>query len=212
MIFNKPIVVYFIATLFGANVFSQSKPSDDLFSLKAKVEKATNAIKSLECNFIQTQHINILENEVVSKGKLYFKNPGSVKWVYTEPKQFSNIMKGDELYVVEGSNSKKIDLNSNKIVQNLNELVTGSIQGNIFNERLFTVTYSKSDNSFHAVFLPKEKKMRRFYSSFELTFSTTDYHLQKLVMREPNGDFTEIEFFDKKLNLTLPNDIFVVNK
>ena len=179
--------------------------------LKEKVEESSKNIQSLECNFVQTKHINMLENEVVSTGKLYYKNPDNIKWEYLSPKLISSIFKGDQLYVIEEDNSKKIDLNSNKLIQNLNELVTNSINGNIFDELLFNLTYFETTENYRVEFVPKEKKIRRYYNSFDMIFSKTNFQLNSLYLREANGDYTLIEFRDKKLNGEISDSTFKVN-
>ncbi|WP_228852840.1 LolA family protein [Aegicerativicinus sediminis] len=179
--------------------------------LKEKVEKSSKNIQSLECNFVQTKHINMLENEVVSTGILYYKNPDNIKWEYLSPKLISSVFKGNQLYVIEEDNSKKIDLNSNKLIQNLNELVTNSIKGNIFDELLFNLTYFETTENYRVEFVPKEKKIRRYYNSFDMIFSKTDFQLNSLYLREANGDYTLIEFRDKKLNGEISDSTFKVN-
>jgi len=42
-------------------------------------------VNTVRCDFIQEKHMKILANPLVSKGVLYFKVPGSLRWEYMSP-------------------------------------------------------------------------------------------------------------------------------
>ena len=56
----------------------------------------------LESDFVQYKHLDFLENDIETSGKLAYKAPGLVKWEYTHPYQYSVIFKKDELLINDG--------------------------------------------------------------------------------------------------------------
>ena len=50
-----------------------------------KMEKSSNALHSLQCDFVQSKRMKILNKDMISKGVLYFKKPDKIRWQYTTP-------------------------------------------------------------------------------------------------------------------------------
>lgn len=191
--------------------FSQSKMSTkQIASFQENVAKASKNLASLETNFIQTKLISLLENDVSSSGKLYYKRPNLVRWSYNKPNQITNILRGETLYVLEDGKPKKIDLNSNKLIKNMNVLVTNSIQGNMFDDSMFDISYFETADNYEVKFLPKDKKMKRFFEAFNVIFNKKNYTVKSIILNETGGDSTEIQFENMQLNSTLKDSIFSV--
>lgn len=169
------------------------------------ISKTTTTIKS---DFIQYKHLDFLDNDIKTSGKLAFKVPGLVKWEYTQPYQYSVIFKEDRLLINDGGTKSQVDIGSSKLFKKLNELIVKSVKGAMFDEGEFTISYFKTSKANKAIFKPKDKKIAEYIASFELLFDKTNGNVVEVKMIEPSGDFTQIVFINRTLNSTISDAVF----
>ena len=50
--------------------------------------------------------------------------------------------------------------------------------------------------------------MKEMISEIQIYFDKKDYSMSKLKLIEPGGDYTNIEFTNKKFNTTIPDEKF----
>src|SRR5690606_40561039 len=79
---SKYTFVFFLI-LSGLN-FAQMN-STEIKKLKENINSATSNLTSLQSDFTQTKHLDFMENDVKSSGKLYFKSKSKIRWEYTSP-------------------------------------------------------------------------------------------------------------------------------
>ncbi|RQP15929.1 MAG: outer membrane lipoprotein carrier protein LolA, partial [Parapedobacter sp.] len=78
---RKISVIGFVLFLASIRAFGQQAlTTPEINALKEKTAANAKTLQSLESNFTQTKHLSYLENAVQSSGKLYFKNPGKIRW------------------------------------------------------------------------------------------------------------------------------------
>lgn len=194
----------FICSGISQTKLSASEEED----FKAKVQKTAQSTQTIVSDFTQTKHLSVLANDIYSTGKLVFKAPDLVKWEYLKPYQNSAIFKDDLLLVTNEGKKDKIDLSSNKMFRSLNSLIVNSIRGDMFDESQFDLAYFKSDAGYLVKFVPKDKRMKKFMASFELTFSQSHGEVNQVKLIEPNDDYTLIIFKNRKVNTMVPETVF----
>jgi len=201
------LIAFFI--LASSPIFSQQKlSSNEQTAFKQKVKETAQNTKTIISDFTQIQEMEFLSDGAQSKGKLIFKAPNLVRWEYISPYPYVVIFKDGKLLLNDGGKKSNIDLDSNKLFQNLNNLIVGSINGDMFDDSEFSISYFKTSEGFLAKFIPKDKKMKRFIASFELSFDKKTAEVQKLKMIEPSGDFSAIVFTNKKINTQVADSVF----
>lgn len=175
---------------------------------KSKVIAQANNTQSMLSDFIQKKHLSILDNTIVSEGKLAFKSQNLVKWEYIKPYKNTAIFKDDKLYVTSEGKKETLNLKSNTLFKSLNSLIVNSIKGDMFDDNQFDISYFITDTTYLIHFLPKDKKIRRFITEFELKFSKTTTEVEEIKLIEPNDDYTTITFKDKQLNTKISDQTF----
>lgn len=204
-IFIFPILVLFVCN----TVFSQEKLSDtEQKTFKENVQRTAQNTKSIESDFTQTKHLSVLENEIRSEGHLTFKAPNLVKWEYSKPYRNVAVFKNDKLLVNNDGKKDEMDLSSNRIFRSLNTLIVNSIRGDMFDETQFEISYFRHGKDYMVTFLPKDKRLKKFISSFELRFDKDSAQVNEVKLLEPNDDYTLIVFKNKQLNGNVSDSVF----
>uniref|UniRef100_UPI003593F8A5 LolA family protein n=1 Tax=Pricia sp. TaxID=2268138 RepID=UPI003593F8A5 len=114
-------------------------------ALKMSVRQQADATTTITSDFTQYKHLDFLSDDIESKGKLAFKTPDLVKWEYIEPFSHSIIFKNQTLYINDDGNKRHMDVGGNKIFTQLNQLITASIRGDLFDDDQFNISYFKHD-------------------------------------------------------------------
>ncbi|QCX02397.1 outer membrane lipoprotein carrier protein LolA [Aggregatimonas sangjinii] len=179
----------------------------DAVALRQKVKEQAESTKTVSSDFKQFKHLDFLSNDIESNGKLFFKAPDLVKWEYTEPFAYSILFKNQTLYINDDGNKSNMDVGSNKIFKQLNELITSSIRGDMFDEEQFTISYFTKDEDNLVYFLPKDEQFAEFIKAFHITFNTNG-EVDEVKMIEPSGDYTQILFSNRILNQPLSDADF----
>ena len=208
---NLLILLFAFALSFGFSGISQTKLTPlEQKEFKAKVQKTAQNTRTIVSDFTQTKHMFFLDNVITSEGKLVFKAPNLVRWEYVKPYLNIAIFKDDQLLVNNEGKRQNIDLGSNKMFRSLNSLIVNSIKGDMFDESQFELNYFKSGDGYLVIFVPKDKRMKKFIASFELKFHNTTAQVEAVKLMEPNEDYTLITFHNRTLN-TEVSDIYFRN-
>ena len=72
--------VILLTCLSTLSMMGQTKlTSEQEKQVLAKMDQSSNALRSLQCDFVQSKRMKILSKEMQSKGILYFKKPDKIK-------------------------------------------------------------------------------------------------------------------------------------
>lgn len=195
--------------LFTAVAFSQSPLSNgDLKSFTRAVAIESNNLESLSGDFVQTKYIQLMEESAVSKGKLYYKAPNVLKWEYSSPFNYKILFKENQLYINDDGDKSITSLRSNKLFEKLVSLISGSINGKLLaDQENFDVSFFREGGKVSAVIIPRDASLKQMFSEIILIFSE-DHRLNSVQLKEEEGDYTQIDFKNIKLNQKIDPAIF----
>ena len=200
-------VVYMLFFMIAV-VNAQTKMStSEANTLKNMVKELSDKTKTITADFIQYKHLDFLSNDIESYGKLAFKAPDMVKWEYVKPFEYAVLFKNETLFINDNGNKSDIDMASNKIFKQLNQLITASIKGDMFDASEFDVSYFKSSENSEVHFNPKDKQFAEFIKSFQITFNTKGA-VKEVKMIEPSEDYTLITFSNRTTNQPIADAVF----
>ncbi|HAB28671.1 MAG: cell envelope biogenesis protein LolA [Xanthomarina sp.] len=198
----------FLFLLLSVTMQAQTKMSaTEAQSLKTLVKRQALTTKTIVSDFTQYKHLDFLSNDIITKGKLAFKTPDLVKWEYTEPYKYAVLFKNETLFINDEGKKNQVDMGSNKLFKELNNLIINSIKGDMFDEDAFVITYFKTGKNSEVHFVPKDKNSSKYIETFQITFNPSG-DVTEVKMMEPSGDYTKIVFTNKELNKPLPDAIF----
>ncbi len=180
----------------------------EISNFKEMVSDISKKTTSIKTDFVQYKHLDFLENDIETSGKMVFKSPANVKWEYTKPYKYSVIFKETELLINDGGTKSNVDIGSSKLFKKLNELIVNSVKGNMFDDADFQVSYLKTPKFYKVIFTPKDKKIAEYIASFVLHFNLNDAQVMEVKMIEPSQDFTRIVFSNRVLNIKVDDSVF----
>ncbi len=204
----KPALLILLSLFVQLTVAQSPLTSTEISTFKKQVKQTAQQTETIVSDFVQEKQLDFLNDGVVSEGTLTFKAPDAIRWEYTSPDKYEVIFKNNQLLVNDGNGTQNIDLSSNKLFKSFNSLLINSIKGDMFHDENFEIYYFEVEDGFQVHFIPKEKRMKRFIASFQLSFSEKDYQVMQLKLIEPSEDFTLITFKNKQINVPVHDSVF----
>jgi len=150
-----------------------------------------------------------MSEKITSSGKFFFKKEKMLRWEYTAPFSYLIIIINDIMYVIDEDKENKINLQTNKLFREINNIILGAIQGTLLTyPKNFKATLFDARSLYLASLFPQSAKLKETISEIDIYFNKSDYTVDRLIMREASGDFTRIEFRSKKLNQPIADEKF----
>jgi len=195
--------------IMSLSIFAQEQKmsASEISVFKATIEKETKNIKSLKTDFIQYKHLDFLSKDIETSGKMYFKQPNLLNWQYTKPYQYSIVFKNNKVYINDQGNKSTVDANS-KMFEKINKLIVGSVSGNMFDDKEFSIAYFKNKDAYIAKLTPKTATIKKYIKQVDLYFPMEEATVSQVKLIEPSGDFTRIVFKNKQINAKVDDSVF----
>lgn len=176
----------------------------------AQFAAASQKINSLKSDFVQEKNISLLDDKIVSKGSFWFKKENSVRMEYHQPFQYLLIINGTNIYIKDSQKENKISTRSNKLFQQINQIIIDCVNGKALQGNEFTTRIFEGSTAYLAELTPVEKNMKNFFSHINMMIDKKNYSVSRIEMHEPSGDDTSIQFKNPQFNTALPDALFVI--
>ena len=209
----RTIITITLVILFPFIINAQTSNFQNITNEKAiaqKLNTASKNTKTIDSDFKQFKHLDILENDIESTGHFSFQASDKVRWEYFKPYKYLIIMNAGIMWINDGNKTQKFDTNTNKMFKEINNLMVGMLQGKILESNNFDVKFYENSKQILAKLIPLSAEMKDFLSEINLYFDKRDYTVSKIKMKEHSGDYTLIEFYNKKINVDIPKSKFLV--
>ena len=184
------------------------KPVTDTASLNKKISETAKKHKTIDCDFVQEKSLSVIADKIVSKGHFQFKQDNKLRWEYQDPFKYLVILNGTKIYIKDNNKENKVDMPSNKMFQEINNLISSSVQGKVSSNKSFKTKAFASEAFYLVEVTPVSKNVKEFFKTIEVYFDKNDYTVTKVNMIENSGDNTLITFKNKKFNLDISDEKF----
>lgn len=203
----KLLFLIFTVTI-GLQAQETKLTASEIASFKVKIEKESKNISTIKTDFVQYKHLDFLENDIETSGKMAFKSPNLLNWQYTKPYQYSIVFKNNKVYINDQGNKSTINAGNNKMFEKINNLIVGSVSGNMFDEKEFQISYYKTSEFYITKLIPKTASVKKYIKQVDLYFPINDVTVSQVKLIEPSNDFTRIVFKNKVINAKIDDAIF----
>ena len=205
------LVVLVVASLVSLNADAQPKgyrPVTDVPTFKKQFAAQSAKVSSIESSFTQEKVLTALTEKISSTGKFWFRRSNKVRIEYVKPYTYTMIMNGDKMLFRDDQKENRINVKSNKLFQQINQIMIDCVQGTVLDSKDFSVEVFEDERTYLLEMAPTSRSMREFFSSIVLKVDKTDFTAASIEMNERSGDSTTILFKDKKLNTQFPDAVF----
>lgn len=204
---NRMLCILLI--LVNVAAFAQEKMAPaEVTAFKNAVNATTKSTKTLTTDFVQYKHMDFLSKDIETSGKMSFKSPGSLLWQYTKPYQYSIVFKNNKISINDAGKKSQMDTGNSKMFAKLNKLIVGSVNGDMFDENEFNISYFKNKDHNIARLVPKDAALKKYIKQMELYFDKKGNMVTEVKMTEPSDDYTRIVFKNKTANAPVPDSVF----
>lgn len=186
--------------------------ADQQKQIVEKIDKASSAMKTMQCDFTQTKRMKMLSKDMQSKGVMYFKRPDKLRWQYTSPYDYTFIMNGDKVQIKSMKSTKNIDVQQNKMFRQITNIILSSITGGTLRTSAdFTVELWQQDKSYFVKLYPKKKELKQLYQYLEIWFDPALTKVSTVKMMEKTGDMTIVNLLNTKYGVTINEKMFATD-
>lgn len=185
-------------------------PVKDAEALKKNITAAQLKILTITCNFQQVKELSMLSEKAISNGRFYFKKESKVRLEYLTPSKSLIVMNEGKIFTHDGKNSSKTDTHRNKALQQLNNIIVGSINGSLFTGKDFTSKFFETAAQIIVELKPTSKVAQNILSNIVIVFVKKDFTAESIEMNETSGDKTLLTFSAKEINSVVNDSLFSI--
>lgn len=179
--------------------------------VKQQISRAAAQLRSMQCDFVQTKHVKMLNQNVVSTGKMYYQRSDKLRWEYVTPYKYSFILNGSKVKINGPRRSDVINVQRNKVFKEIANIMMSSVVGNCLTDTgSFNVSIAAGKTEWVATLLPQRKEMKQMFQNIKLYFNKQNSMVTKVELTEKNGDGTVIVLKNVKANVSIPANTFRV--
>ena len=199
-------------TLFLFSLFlSVAQAQDGEAQIRQKIAAAALAMTSLQCDFVQTKQLKMLNDKMTSEGRMYYSQKDKLRWEYVKPYQYIFIMNGDRVLLKNRERSDVINTSQNKVFREIARIMMGSVVGDcLSDDRTFKTSITTAGGEWVATLLPQRKDMKQMFQKIILHFDQRQATVSRVELVEKNGDQTTIDLKNIRKNETIAPRTFAV--
>ena len=201
---------FLISLLFSLSLLCVSAQNQQ--AIVEKINKACAEMKTMECDFVQTKYLKMLNDQMVSKGKMSYQQPSALRWEYTTPYTYTFVLNDNKILLKNNRRKDVIDVNQNKMFKEIARIMMNSIVGKcLTDDKAFKTTIEETSAEWVATLLPQKKEMKQMWSKLILHFDRTKNAVVKVEMYEKTGDRIVIDLMNTKTNHPIDQKVFSVD-
>lgn len=207
----KKALSFLLAFVFcAASAFAQSKVNEA--KVKQQINAVASAMKTMQCDFVQTKYVKLLNDKMVSRGKMYYQQSDKLRWEYVSPYTYTFILNGSKALISKGKRSDVVNVNQSKFFKEIARIMMNSVVGKCLTDsKDFKVGITATATEYVATLYPQQKQMQQMFGKIILHFNRQKSTVAKVELLEKKGDRTVIELNNVKTNATVNAKVFSVN-
>lgn len=182
----------------------------------AKIIQQINAVASkmrtMQCDFVQTKHMKMLNDKMVSHGKMYYQQSDKLRWEYTSPYTYTFVLNGSKVLLSKGKRNDVINVNQSKFFKEIARIMMNSVVGKCLSDKKdFRTSIATANSEWIATLVPQRKEMKQMFQKIVLHFNKSRKMVSTVELVEKKGDRTVIQLTNVKTNSPINAKVFSVN-
>ena len=177
----------------------------------AQISAAMAPVRSVASRFVQERHLSLFNEPLRSEGYLCFQKPGCIRWETTAPYQSILVSDGTAVAQFERADDhwKKLELGLGSALQSVMAQIAGVMDGGYASGRGgYSATVTNDADGPVVVLVPQNETVRKMMAAIEVHIAPDLKATRRVVLRETDGDYTDLIFSGQTVNPTLPPKTF----
>ncbi|HDP33651.1 MAG TPA: outer membrane lipoprotein carrier protein LolA [Candidatus Hydrogenedentes bacterium] len=207
--------------LIAHSAFSSETISDVAYDIWSK-EQVRAFLAELEAShgdttvmaaaFDQQKRLRMLREPLKAKGYIYFSAPGLLRFDIVHPFQSVLLYHNEAIsrFEKDGDTWKSLDTRTVRVMSLVMGQIARWMQGRFEDSQVFQLGVTQAAEEAPVLHMtPVHDRFREFIARIDLIIGPPpERPIQRIIVREPNGDDTEIEFTQTWRGLTFPDELF----
>ena len=178
--------------------------AEDVSEIVSKLQKSYESISTISASFTQETSSKGMKAAQTSKGKVWFKKPGKMRWEYSVPEGDLIVSDGKKIWVFQPDLNQVIEKD---IDESATRLTTDFLSGIGDITKDFKVSLAGSEGGYHRLSLvPKEEQPN--LKRLTLDVDKTSFVIKKTAVVDHFGNETRVELKDIKTNASVQDKLF----
>lgn len=197
--------------LFPVCCYAQLQPVNDIRPVQRRLIAVNRQMKTIDCDFTQYRHLSILENNLISSGKFYFKPDGMIRLEYTQPEASVVVINGEKIKMESGGKTNMYRMSSNPVVTVIKTVFLNCISGNwdeLKND--CQIVFLEDKLTYQLDMKPLHKKAQKYVQKIEVVLDKKDMSINRMIITESLNDFTRYVFTNKRFDMPLSDQLFSI--
>ena len=175
-----------------------------------KMNAELRTMRNFRAEFVQERHLSVLTAPLISKGICAFQTPDKLRWEVTSPYRTALIYNADQVakFEMENGRLRKMHFGAGDMMRKVLKQIISWMQGDfnqggdVYDLRVYKTEPLKLE------LVPKSQKLRSALRSIQLFADTSTYRVFRVLIRETDKDYIQIDFKRMKENISLPKATF----
>lgn len=177
--------------------------------VKDKFSQTLKTTNSIQSSFKQTKEMKLLKENIVSTGMFYYKKENKIRIEYQKPYTYLVILNNGQMSITDNYGKKtNIKTSNSKSMKAMNGIMIDCMNGNIFNNKDFKSQINENSKEYSIVLTPMTSEMKSMYQQINVFFDKSQLKIQKLVLKELNGDITTMNYSQTQTNVNINDQLF----
>ena len=179
----------------------------------ASIDRSATALRSLQGDFVQTKELSLLQERMVSRGVIYYRQAGgALRWEYLTPYRYTFILNGERVMMRSGDRTDVIETAENRVFREIARLMMNSLTGrSLATTSDFEVHVIVEPERWVVELTPRRREMEQFFARIRLSYDPSRQLVSRVELIERSGDRTTIELKNLKTNRTIDEGVFAVD-
>ena len=180
-------------------------------AVKSQINAAAAKLRTMQCDFVQTKHMRMLNDKMVSRGRMYYVQPNKLRWEYTSPYTYTFVLNNSQVMMSRGKKNQVIDVNQSKVFKEITRIMMNSVVGKCLNDgKDFKTTIAGTSTEWIATLVPLKKNMKQMFQTIKIHFNKRRSMVSVVALLEKNGDRTVIELRNVRSNQSINGNLFTI--
>ena len=178
-----------------------------------EISKASQAVSTVQADFTQTKRLKMLNDAMVSKGKMWCTQPNRLRWEYLTPYSSLFVLNGEKVLFQNDKRSTTLNANRHKRIREMIRIMIPSNLGKVLKEKKdFHTSIETTKNQHVLTMIPQSKEMKQMFIRIVLYYNRKQAVVTQIEMYEKSGDSTTIELSSIKKNATINPSVYNTQK